>query len=193
MVGSIGSGKTQGVILPAMRQLFAYRASDPERRLSGIVLEVKGDLCRQLRTILRQCGRVDDYVEVSLDGPMRYNPLNNTLDAYAQAFNIASVITSIWGKGKEPFWQQSYTDLVRYVIILHRVRDGYVTLVDIFRTVISPGQLEALLVEVGSRFSVASYVGLPQDDYLANAECTRPAHSASSLTAELQSICVALE
>ncbi len=46
--GSIGSGKTYGLILPAMRQLFAYRADDPERKLSGIVLEVKGDLCPQL-------------------------------------------------------------------------------------------------------------------------------------------------
>ena len=76
---------------------------------------------------------------------IRYNPLNNDLDPYAQAFNIASIITSIWGKGKEPFWQQSYTDLVRYVIILHRVQSGYVTLVDIFRTVISSGRLEELL------------------------------------------------
>jgi hypothetical protein len=44
---------------------------------------------------------------------------------------------SIWGKSKESFWQQSYTDLVRYVILLYRVRDGYLTLVDHFRTVIS--------------------------------------------------------
>jgi hypothetical protein len=100
-----------------MRQLFAYKADDPARKLSGIVLEVKGDLCRQLQRILKWCGREQDYVEVSLDGDIRYNPLNNSLDAYAQAFNIASIITSIWGKGREPFWQQSYTDLVRYVII----------------------------------------------------------------------------
>jgi len=53
--------------------------------------------------------------------------LNNSLDAYAQAFNIASVITAIWARAKEPSGKQSYTDLVRYVIILHRVRDGYVT------------------------------------------------------------------
>ncbi|MEI9979909.1 MAG: hypothetical protein WDN23_13110 [Edaphobacter sp.] len=91
-----------------MRQLFAYRADDPERKLSGIVLEVKGDLCRQLQRILKWCGRERDYVEVSLDGDIRYNPLNNSLDPYAQAFNIASIITSIWGKGREPFWQQSY-------------------------------------------------------------------------------------
>jgi hypothetical protein len=170
VIGSIGSGKTQGVILPAMRQLFAYRAADPTRKLSGIVLEVKGDLCRQLRQILESCGRAADYIEVSLDGPIRYNPLNNSLDPYAQAFNIASIITAIWGKGKEPFWQQSYTDLVRYVIILHRVRDGYVTMVDIFRTVISAGQLEAMLIGVGSRFSLAAYVGIDAETYDSHAE-----------------------
>ncbi|MEI9978217.1 MAG: TraM recognition domain-containing protein [Edaphobacter sp.] len=170
VIGSIGSGKTQGVIIPAMRQLFAYRAKDAMRKLSGIVLEVKGDLCRQLQKILEDCGRADDYVEVSLDGLMRYNPLNNSLDPYAQAFNIASVITAIWGKGKEPFWQQSYTDLVRYVILLHRVRDGYVTMVDIFRTVVSAGQLEDMLTDVGSRFSTASYVGVEPETYLGHAE-----------------------
>ena len=149
VVGAIGSGKTKAVILPAMRQLFAYRAGDPAQRLSGVVLEVKGDLCRQVQRILEGCGRGQDYVDVSLDGDIRYNPLNNDADAYAQAFNIASVIVAIWGKGKEPFWQQSYTDLVRYVIMLHRVRDGYVTMLDIFRTVISSGTLERMLIEVG--------------------------------------------
>jgi hypothetical protein len=163
--GSIGSGKTYGLILPAMRQLFAYRANDPAWRLSGIVLEVKGDLCRQLQRILKWCGRENDYVEVSLAGDIRYNPLNNSLDPYAQAFNIASIITSIWGRGREPFWQQSYTDLVRYVIMLHRIRDGYLTMVDLFRTVISAGRLEEMLIEVGSRFSITSYIGIDKDAY----------------------------
>lgn len=168
--GSTGSGKTLGLILPAMRQLFAYKAHDAQRKLSGIVLEVKGDLCRHLKRILKEYGREQDYVEVSLDGDLRYNPLNNSLDPYAQAFNIASIITAIWGRGKEPFWAQSYTDLVRYVILLHRVRDGYVTMVDIFRTVISSGQLEELLIQVGSRFSMVSYIGMSQPVYQANAD-----------------------
>ena len=163
--GSIGSGKTLALILPAMRQLFSYRANDAAGKLSGLVLEVKGDLCRQMQTILKSCGRAQDYVEVSLEGNVRYNPLNNSLDPYAQAFNIASIITSIWGKGKEPFWQQSYTDLVRYVILLHRIRDGYVTLIDIFHTVISAGELEELLIEVGSRFSPAQYIGIENPLY----------------------------
>jgi hypothetical protein len=174
VIGATGSAKTQAFIIPAMRQLFAYQAKDPERKLSGIVLEVKGDLCRQLRRVLEWCGREQDYVEVSLDGYIRYNPLNNDLDAYAQAYNIAAIITSIWGKGKEPFWQQSYTDLVRYVILLHRVRDGYVTLVDIFRTVISAGTLEEMLIESGRRFTASTFVGVSKDDYLENESVLRP-------------------
>lgn len=165
VIGAIGSGKTQAIILPAMRQLFALKAHDAKRKLSGIVLEVKGDLCRQVRNILKGCGREDDYIDVSLTGNIRYNPLNNDSDAYAQAFNIASVIIAIWGKGKEPFWQQSYTDLVRYVILLHRVRDGYVTMLDIFRTVISSGTLERMLTEVGRRFTPVSYIGIGKADY----------------------------
>jgi hypothetical protein len=174
VIGAIGSGKTQALILPAMRQLFAYRANDREQRLSGIVLEVKGDLCRQLRKILKSCGREGDYIEVSLDGDIRYNPLNNDLDPYAQAFNIASIITAIWGRGKEPFWQQSYTDLVRYVIMLHRVRDGYVTLLDVFRTVISANALERMLIEVGRTFTDIRYVGINDAVYRKHEASLRP-------------------
>jgi hypothetical protein len=165
VIGAIGSGKTQALILPAMRQLFAYRANDPEHKLSGVVLEVKGDLGRQLKAILDKCGRSEDYVDVSLHGNIRYNPLHNDLDPYAQAYNIASVITAIWGRGKEPFWQQSYTDLVRYVILLHRVRDGYVTLVDIFRTVISADAFERMLIEVGRRLTGVRFVGISREVY----------------------------
>ena len=166
IVGATGSGKTRAILLPAMRQLFAYRARDPERRLSGVVLEVKGDLCRHVQRTLHECGREQDYVEVSLNGHLRYNPLNNDADPYAQAFNIASVIIAIWGKGKEPFWQQSYTDLVRYVIMLHRNRDEYVTMVDIFRTVISAGTLETMLTQTGRRFTPVSFVGVGKTDFL---------------------------
>jgi hypothetical protein len=73
--GSIGSGKTYGLVLPAMRQLFAYQANDPARRLSSIALEAKGDLCRQLQRILKWCGREQDYVEVSLDGDTPLQPV----------------------------------------------------------------------------------------------------------------------
>jgi len=163
--GSIGSGKTQALILPAMRQLFSYKAHDAVQKLSGLVLEVKGDLCRQLARVLAQCGRSDDYVEISLNSKWRYNPLHNDLDPYALAYNIASLLTNIWGRGKEPFWQQSYTDLVKYIIILHKVKDDYVTLFDIYATAISPTRFEQLLVETGTSLSKTAWVAIPKDQF----------------------------
>jgi hypothetical protein len=163
--GSIGSGKTQAAILPLMRQLFGYKASSDTERLSGLVLEVKGDLCRRLRGILHQCGREDDYVEIGFNTHWRYNPLHNDLDAYALAYNIASLLTNIWGRGKEPFWQQSYTDLVKYIIILHKVKDDYVTLFDVYATAISPALFEELLIETGAKFKSPSWLSISRDDY----------------------------
>jgi hypothetical protein len=49
--------------------------------------------------------------------------------------------------------------------MLHRIRDGYLTLVDLFRTVISAGKLEEMLTEVGSRFSATSYIGIGKEEY----------------------------
>jgi hypothetical protein len=51
------------------------------------------------------------------------------------------------------------------VSMLHRIRDGYLTMVDLFRTVISAGKLEEMLTEVGSRFSSISYIGIGKDAY----------------------------
>ena len=83
IVGAIGTGKTSACMYPYVEQLLAYRAEDPARKVGGLVLEVKGDFCRHVRDILERHGRGDDYVEVSLDSPYRYNPLHNDLDAYA--------------------------------------------------------------------------------------------------------------
>jgi hypothetical protein len=76
---------------PYVEQLLAYRGGVPAARLAGLVLEVKGDFCRQVRELLARHGRAADYVEVSLDSPYRYNPLHNDLDAYALAYGIATL------------------------------------------------------------------------------------------------------
>ena len=100
IVGAIGTGKTSACMYPYVEQLLAYRAKDAERKIGGLVLEVKGDFCKQVRDILVRHGRGDDYVEVSLDSPYRYNPLHNVLDAYALAYGIATLMTNLFGRGK---------------------------------------------------------------------------------------------
>ena len=100
-------------------------------------LKLKGDFCGKVKEILAKRGRADDYIEIGLDSEWAYNPLHNDLDGYALAYGIASLLNNLFGKGKEPFWQQAYTNLVKFIIILHQVGFGYVTLFDVYESAIS--------------------------------------------------------
>ncbi len=138
VVGAVGSGKTSACMHPFARQLLTWQADRPDRRASALVLEVKGDFCRSVRGILEEAGREDDYVEIGLDGSWQWNPLDDPLlDTYSLAYTVSSLINQLFGKSREPFWQQAYTNLVRWIIELHRLLPGgWVTLRDVYRCTI---------------------------------------------------------
>ena len=151
---------------PFAEQILAFRAEDPERRIGGLILEVKGDFCGKVREILTRHGRADDYVEISLKSEYRYNPLHNDLDAYALAYNIASLLNNLFGRGKEPFWQQAYTNLVKFIILLHKVAFDYVTLFDVYECAINPDLLESRIEQAERRLHEADSVLLTPEEYL---------------------------
>jgi hypothetical protein len=165
--GAIGTGKTSGCMYPFAEQVLTYQASDPLRRIGGLVLEVKGDFCRKVRGILKQAGRESDYVAVSLESPYRYNPLYNDLDAYSLAYGIASLLNNLFGKGKEPFWQQAYTNLVKFIILLHKVLYDYVTLFDVYECAINPELIEQKIAE-GDRLLERRSLLVTFDDFMAD-------------------------
>ena len=143
--GAVGSGKTSACIHPFARQLLSWQANSPERRPAALVLEVKGDFCHDIRRMLTELDRGGDYIELSLDGRLTWNPLSATwLDSYSLAYTVASLLNQLFGKGKEPFWQQAYTNLVRWIIELYRVlppqdgsdTPGWVTLRDVYHCAI---------------------------------------------------------
>ena len=136
--GAVGSGKTSACLHPFARQLLSWQATNPERRVAALVLEVKGDFCHEIRRMLAELGREDDYLELSMSGGMTWNPLSAWwLDSYSLAYTVASLLNQLFGKGKEPFWQQAYTNLVRWIIELYRVLPGgWVTLQDVYHCAI---------------------------------------------------------
>jgi hypothetical protein len=147
VLGAVGSGKTATAMYPFAEQILAFKADDSDRRIGALVLEVKGDFCHKVREILDRHDRGEDFIEISLDSEYRYNPLHNDLDAYALAFNIASLLNNLFGRGKEPFWQQAYTNLVKFIILLHKIAYDYVTLFNVYECAISPPLLEQRIRE----------------------------------------------
>ena len=158
---------------PYAEQLISYQAHDLAKRIGGLVLEVKGDFCHKVEDILKRYGRETDYVEVNLNADYRYNPLYNDLDAYALAYNIASLLNNLFGKGKEPFWQQAYTNLVKFIIQLHKVAYDYVTLFDVYECAINPELLETKIQEAERRLKGGQYLVLADAAFRAHPEFER--------------------
>ena len=136
VLGAVGTGKTSACMYPYVDQLLRWRADDPEPKIGGLVLEVKGDFCRQVAVHAARPAATRDYVEIGLDTGVCYNPLHNDLDPYAVAYAIATLLNNLFGKSKEPFWQQAYTDLLKFVILLRRITDGYTTLAEVYRYIL---------------------------------------------------------
>jgi hypothetical protein len=152
ILGAVGTGKTSGCMYPYVEQLLAWRARDHEQKVGGLVLEVKGDFGAQVREILRRHGREQDYVEIGLDSPYCYNPLHNDLEPYALAYSIATLLNNLYGRGKEPFWQQAYTDLVKFIILLRKVVDGYTTLAEIYHYAIDESLIQQAIERGEQKF-----------------------------------------
>ena len=138
--GAVGSGKTTACMHPFAEQILSWNAADPRRRPAALVLEVKGDFCYSIQKILEDAGRGDDYVEIGLGGSWQWNPLDDPdFDSYSLAYTVSTLLNQLFGKSKEPFWQQAYTNLVRWTIELHRILPGsWVTLRDVYRCAIDP-------------------------------------------------------
>ena len=62
-------------------------------------------------------------------------------------------MTNLFGKSKEPFWQQASTNLVKFVILLHKTLDDYVTLFQVYEHVINPDKLRSKIAEGERRFA----------------------------------------
>ena len=156
--GAVGSGKTSACMNPFARQLLGWQAGNEQMRAAALVLalvlEVKGDFCHDIRQILVEAGRGQDYIELGMDARSQWNPLSAWwLDSYSLAYTVSSLLNQLFGKGKEPFWQQAYTNLVRWIIELHRVfPERWVTLQQVYRCAIDL-ELFAAKIEAAEKLS----------------------------------------
>ncbi|MEQ1871496.1 MAG: type IV secretion system DNA-binding domain-containing protein [Vicinamibacterales bacterium] len=182
ILGAVGTGKTSACMYPYVDQLLRWRSQDPARKVGGLVLEVKGDFCKQVRGILTKAGRGDDYLEIGLDTGFCYNPLHNDLDPYAVAYALGSLLNNLFGRSKEPFWQQAYTDLLKFVISLRRISDGYTTLSEVYRYVINDS-----LIDQNIRALQAQFRDPPEAILISTRDCEAHAQRAWPLFRRLGS------
>ena len=57
------------------------------------------------------------------------------------AYQVASLLNHLFGKGKERLWQQAYTNPVKFVSLLHWFADRQVTLEGVYSVVLEQAWL----------------------------------------------------
>ena len=169
--GAVGTGKTSACMRPFAQQLLSWQSADPQKRAAALVLEVKGDFCHDIRAVLEDAGRGDDYTELALGGRWQWNPLATAMDSYSLAYTVASLLNQLFGKSKEPFWQQAYTNLIRWLIELHRaLPDQWVTFRDLYHCAITPDLIDAKIKQAAALDGPppASYIVAPNVEVLSH-------------------------
>jgi hypothetical protein len=148
--GATGTGKTASALMPTVDQLFGYRSQDPARRIGGLALEVKGNFCPKVKRVLEKYSRADDYIEIGPDSDYVYNPLHSDADPTEIAYALVSFFKMLHGGSDKDarFWDESAEALISFLVLIHRLRFGYVTLFDLYATANNLDLLDDYVKEV---------------------------------------------
>jgi hypothetical protein len=69
------------------------------------------------------------------------------------AYAIATLINNLFGRSSDPFWQQAYTDLLKFVITLRRITDGYTTLSEVYQYIIDDHRIDTAISDLKAQFN----------------------------------------
>ena len=105
------------------------------------------------------------------------------------AVGIANLLNSLFGKGKEPFWQQAYTNLVKFTVILHKYCFGYVTLFDVYECVISARVLEKKIRQAEEKIFGKAFLAVPREAFESFAKELTEAGFEADETGQLYRVC----
>ncbi len=71
--------KLRAACIPFAEQILAYKAADKEKRIGGLILEVKGDFCHKVKDILARHGSAPKITSKSVSIPSTATTLFTTI------------------------------------------------------------------------------------------------------------------
>jgi hypothetical protein len=139
VTGSIGSGKTQGTILPYFDQILANQNPTP----AVLAVDPKGTFIKDALEIAKRHKLEGNVLHLRLDGDVSFNPIyvddvlkmGRFLDV-AQMVRAAAVNFSGKGSADSPFWELSAFNLTKNAIIYCAAVYGYYTLNDLYTAMV---------------------------------------------------------
>ena len=140
ITGTIGSGKTSSAMYPFTRQLIEYKSDNKKEKLGLLILDVKGNYHKQVEKYCDLYNRQKDLIVLSVDGNIRYNPLDKRhLKAHILANRLKTILTLFSSKNGEQYWLDKAEQILTECIKLSRLyNNGYVTFLELHKLITIP-------------------------------------------------------
>ena len=140
ITGTIGSGKTSSAMYPFTKQLIEYKANDKKEKIGLLILDVKGNYYKQVEQYCDSFNRKNDLLVLSLDGNIRYNPLDKPdLKAHILSNRLKTILTLFSSKNGEQYWLDKSEQILTECIKLCRLyNNGYVTFLELQKLITIP-------------------------------------------------------
>ena len=152
VVGAVGTGKTSACMYPYAEQLLRWRAADadhrdrrPRARSEGRLLQAGA---RDSETGRTRARLHRDRPGLRVTATTRCTTISTRTRSRTPS---PTLLNNLFGKSKEPFWQQAYTDLLKFVILLRRISDGYTTLAEVYHYILEPSKIEMNISKLTER------------------------------------------
>lgn len=154
ITGTIGSGKTSSAMYPFTRQLIEYKSNNKKEKLGLLILDVKGNYHKQVEKYCNLYGRQKDLIVLSIDGNIRYNPLDKpNLKAHILANRLKTILTLFSSKNGEQYWLDKAEQLLTECIKLCRLyNNGYVTFLELHKLITIPDYYASKLTALRNMF-----------------------------------------
>ena len=154
ITGTIGSGKTSSAMYPFTKQLIEYNAYDKKEKLGLLILDVKGNYYKQVEKYCNLCGREKDLVVLSLDGKIKYNPLDKPhLKAHVLANRLKTILTLFSSKNGEQYWLDKAEQILTECIKLCRLyNNGYVSFIELHKLITIPDYYSSKITVLRNMF-----------------------------------------
>ena len=154
ITGTIGSGKTSSAMYPFTRQLIEYKADNNKEKLGLLILDVKGNYHNQVEKYCKLYGREKDLIVLSLNGDIKYNPLDKpNLKAHVLANRLKTILTLFSSKNGEQYWLDKAEQILTECIKLCRLyNNGYVTFVELHKLITIPDYYSSKIFDLRTIF-----------------------------------------
>lgn len=140
VTGTIGSGKTSSLLYPFAEQIIKYENNNKNKKISMLILDVKGNFYKQMLLYSKKYNRANDVIIIELGGNYKYNPLDKpNLKPQVLANRLISILSLFSNNTSDSYWLDKAEQTLTEAIKLCRLyNDNYVTFEEIHKIILYP-------------------------------------------------------